>query len=595
VVERVLAKSGLRLQAFASMDEAVRALVPGNSLDLSGLILDEAQDVHAAYDGWTRIAAQRVLNGQGWAILLADKQLHQRYSAFDKALCKPFLPEDLERALAALINRGGAAVAPATPAMAAPAGPESWPTVLGPDANSTVRFDGKTCLVVDDNTVNQLVISELMQDFGFTITTASDGRKALTAAQEQKFDIILMDCRMPNMDGYDATRNLRQMMKAGTVPHTPIVALTANAMKGDSEKCLACGMDAFLSKPVRVPELIDVLVCLLPLTDDASSGDVMWLDAADTPPAPAPAPVAPTPAAPVFAAQPALTAGGSDTAPVFATQPAPRPSRRRRWPHLRPRRSLPRSLPWRLSRRRPHRRRCSPGSLRSSRLPSSLSRKRLPCRPLPFAQQPPLDMTEAMALPPWLRRLRLLRRSLSSPRWPLRRRAPRCRRSCLRPLPHRWPSLLRPRHRHSLRPPGHRPASRSSTRPPSRPCAPPCAASRSSSSSIAPIRSITSTRSRRRWRWAKEEAVLPAHTIKSSSKIVGATGMAALAEVMEKRLRTGQGDSIGEMTELHARMKAAYAQTLLCIDMLLARQSGSPRHRARRVASLRPGPSRPDG
>jgi HPt (histidine-containing phosphotransfer) domain-containing protein len=74
----------------------------------------------------------------------------------------------------------------------------------------------------------------------------------------------------------------------------------------------------------------------------------------------------------------------------------------------------------------------------------------------------------------------------------------------------------------------------------------------------------------------KEEAVLPAHTIKSSSKIVGATGMAALAEVMEKRLRTGQGDSIAEMTELHARMKAAYAQTLLCIDMLLARQSGSP-------------------
>jgi signal transduction histidine kinase/CheY-like chemotaxis protein len=386
VVERVLAKSGLRLQAFASMDEAVRALVPGNSLDLSGLILDEAQDVHAAYDGWTRIAAQRVLNGQGWAILLADKQLHQRYSAFDKALCKPFLPEDLERALAALINRGGAAVAPATPAMAAPAGPESWPTVLGPDANSTVRFDGKTCLVVDDNTVNQLVISELMQDFGFTITTASDGRKALTAAQEQKFDIILMDCRMPNMDGYDATRNLRQMMKAGTVPHTPIVALTANAMKGDSEKCLACGMDAFLSKPVRVPELIDVLVCLLPLTDDASSGDVMWLDAADTPPAPAPAPVAPmaAAAAPVFAAQPALTAGAPIRPRSLRRNRRPRPSRRRRWPHLRPRRSLPRSLPWRLSRRRPHRRRCSPGSLRSSRLPSSLSRKRLPpCRPLP--------------------------------------------------------------------------------------------------------------------------------------------------------------------------------------------------------------------
>jgi CheY-like chemotaxis protein len=419
VVERVLAKSGLRLQAFASMDEAVRALVPGNSLDLSGLILDEAQDVHAAYDGWTRIAAQRVLNGQGWAILLADKQLHQRYSAFDKALCKPFLPEDLERALAALINRGGAAVAPATPAMAAPAGPESWPTVLGPDANSTVRFDGKTCLVVDDNTVNQLVISELMQDFGFTITTASDGRKALTAAQEQKFDIILMDCRMPNMDGYDATRNLRQMMKAGTVPHTPIVALTANAMKGDSEKCLACGMDAFLSKPVRVPELIDVLVCLLPLTDDASSGDVMWLDAADTPPAPAPAPVAPTPAAPVFAAQPALTAGGSDTA---------RSLRRNRHPALRAaadgRTCALAGLCLAACRGAFHAGAGIAAVFAGQPAVEPFAQQpfaQAPAAVPPFAgqyQQPPLDMTEAMALPPWLRRLRLLRRSLSSPRWP---------------------------------------------------------------------------------------------------------------------------------------------------------------------------------
>ncbi|WP_068079935.1 hybrid sensor histidine kinase/response regulator [Novosphingobium rosa] len=588
VVERVLAKAGLRLQAFASMDEAVRALVPGNSLDLSGLILDEAQDVHAAYDGWTRIAAQHVLNGQGWAILLADKQMHQRYSGFDKALCKPFLPEDLERALSVLIQRGGGAVAPATPAVATPAGPESWPTVLGPDANSTVRFDGKTCLVVDDNTVNQLVISELMQDFGFAITTASDGRKALNAAQEQKFDIILMDCRMPNMDGYDATRNLRQMMKAGTVPHTPIVALTANAMKGDSEKCLACGMDAFLSKPVRVPELIDVLVCLLPLTDDAASGDVMWLDAPS--PAPAAAPVA-APAAPasVFAAPQALTPAAQAAPPAFAPQPAvaplappppvavpapapvqaPQPVFTQQPAPVTPApvfatQAAPPAAPAPVFAAQPAP--VAPAPIFAA--PQQLTPASPSFAPPPLAEQPPLEMTEAMVLPPMA---------------PVQQPAP---------APIQQP---RPVLQAVVPPPA--PAPVAQMRPAPAPAQP---APQSNSVSLFDEATFETLRTTMRsfpqlialYRTdtldyldqiekalalgEKEEAVLPAHTIKSSSKIVGASGMAALSEVMEKRLRTGQGDSIAEMTELHSRMKTVYGQTLQCIDMLLARQGGSP-------------------
>jgi len=604
VVERVLAKSGLRLQAFASMDEAMRALVPGNSLDLSGLILDEAQDVHAAYDGWTRIAAQHVLNGQGWAILLADKQMHQRYSGFDKALCKPFLPEDLERALAALINRGGAAVAPATPAMAAPAGPESWPTVLGPDANSTVRFDGKTCLVVDDNTVNQLVISELMQDFGFAITTASDGRKALNAAQEQKFDIILMDCRMPNMDGYDATRNLREMMKAGTVPHTPIVALTANAMKGDSEKCLACGMDAFLSKPVRVPELIDVLVCLLPLTDDAASGDVMWLDAPSPAPAPAPTP-APAPAAysppvvaaPVFAAQPALTAGVSDATPVFASQPAPSPFAPPP-PIAAPApvfASQPAVAPFTQAPASP--------AVFASQPPAQQPFVQAPAAVPPFAgqyQQPPLEMTHAMALPPlappppaFAPVAQQLAPAPQAPRPALQAVVPPPAPAPIAQQPALAPQAPPPALQAVVPAPAPAPVAQPAPAQPAPAGSPPRVSLfdeavfetlRTTMRSFPQLIELYRTDTvdyldqieKALSLGEKEEAVLPAHTIKSSSKIVGATGMAALAEVMEKRLRTGQGDSIAEMTELYSRMKAAYAQTLLCIDMLLARQSGSP-------------------
>ncbi|WP_206239689.1 hybrid sensor histidine kinase/response regulator [Novosphingobium terrae] len=598
VVERVLAKAGLRLQAFASMDEAVRALAPGNSLDLSGLILDEAQDVHAAYDGWTRIAAQNVLNGGGWAILLADKQMHQRYSGFDKALCKPFLPEDLERALSTLINRSGGAVAPATPAVQSSANQESWPTVLGPDANSTVRFDGKTCLVVDDNTVNQLVISELMQDFGFAITTASDGRKALTAAQEQKFDIILMDCRMPNMDGYDATRNLREMMKAGTVPHTPIVALTANAMKGDSEKCLACGMDAFLSKPVRVPELIDVLVCLLPLTDDAASGDVMWLDAPSPAPAPAPAsvvaaPVAPAPAS-VFAAPQALTPAAQATPPAFAPQPvvapfAPPPPVAVPAPASAPvfaqQPVAAAPAPVFVAQPAP----VAPAPIFAAPQPLTAAAPAFVPPPPSVAGQaplPPLEMTPDMALPP-----------LAPPPPPIAQRPPVQQPIAQQPSPAPV-QQPRPALQAVVPPPAPAPAPVAQMRPAAP--APAQAAPQQSSVSLFDEATFETLRTTMRsfpqlialYRTdtvdylnqiekalalgEKEEAVLPAHTIKSSSKIVGASGMAALSEVMEKRLRTGQGNSLAEMTELHNRMKIVYGQTLQCIDMLLARQGGSP-------------------
>ena len=116
-----------------------------------------------------------------------------------------------------------------------------------------VRLRGRRVLVVEDNAVNRLVVSEMLTRLGCAVEVAEDGLEAVRRASE-RFDLVLMDCQMPRLDGYDATRALRARgMRA------PIVALTANAMEGDRERCLAAGMDDYLDKPVSQKRLVEVL------------------------------------------------------------------------------------------------------------------------------------------------------------------------------------------------------------------------------------------------------------------------------------------------------------------------------------------------
>ena len=103
-------------------------------------------------------------------------------------------------------------------------------------------------LLAEDNLVNQKVASRLLEKLGFQVEVVADGCAAVTAWQSGSFDLILMDCQMPRMDGYEATREVRRL--EGGQRRTPIVALTANAMKGDEERCMASGMDGFVSKPI---------------------------------------------------------------------------------------------------------------------------------------------------------------------------------------------------------------------------------------------------------------------------------------------------------------------------------------------------------
>ena len=116
-------------------------------------------------------------------------------------------------------------------------------------------------LLVEDNLVNQRLFVRLIEKLGHQVSVAANGRQALTMLAAGRFDVVLMDVQMPEMDGLEATREIRRLERRIGV-HTPILGLTAHAMKGDKERCLEAGMDSYLAKPVRVDELTEAIASL---------------------------------------------------------------------------------------------------------------------------------------------------------------------------------------------------------------------------------------------------------------------------------------------------------------------------------------------
>ena len=121
---------------------------------------------------------------------------------------------------------------------------------------------GLRVLVAEDNEFNQELMASLLKRWGHVPVLAGDGRAAMAAWEKEPFDLILMDVQMPEMDGFAATKAIRAKESAANT-HIPIVALTAHAMKGDRERCLAAGMDAYVSKPIRAAEFFEVIARLL--------------------------------------------------------------------------------------------------------------------------------------------------------------------------------------------------------------------------------------------------------------------------------------------------------------------------------------------
>jgi len=113
-------------------------------------------------------------------------------------------------------------------------------------------------LLAEDNAVNQKIAFRVLEKQGHDVTVAADGREALAALDRARFDVVLMDVQMPEMDGFEVTAAIRAL-ELDTSRHLPIIAMTAHAMQGDRERCLAAGMDAYISKPIKSRDLTDRL------------------------------------------------------------------------------------------------------------------------------------------------------------------------------------------------------------------------------------------------------------------------------------------------------------------------------------------------
>jgi two-component system sensor histidine kinase/response regulator len=197
----------------------------------------------------------RAAAGKVRLVMLTRRQVdlkHARDAGIDACLAKPVrqtvLYECLVNVMAGQTQEAVSAPATREPVNAAPAG---------------IRGN---VLLVEDNLINQQVALGILQIQAYSVTVVNNGKEAVDAYAQGEFDLILMDCHMPEMDGFEATREIRARERAASAKRTPIIALTANAMAHDREECLNAGMDDHLAKPFSMQTLQDMLERWMPHT-----------------------------------------------------------------------------------------------------------------------------------------------------------------------------------------------------------------------------------------------------------------------------------------------------------------------------------------
>ena len=249
VLERQVAAWGAKPATARGGGDALRSLRQG-VIDRSPYALVLLDMDMADMDGPAMadaMAEERSLDNVRLVLLSSVGVLRTSHPRIEASISKPIRRSALFNAMASALG-----LEARLPVAGTVAGDVSWHA-----------RPGSRALAVEDNPVNQRVVATMLARLGFRVDVAVDGREALAATADVAYDLVLMDCHMPGMNGYDATQEIRRREADDGSRRVPIVALTASALKGDEERCLAAGMDAYVAKPVRVEQLAEVLDGLL--------------------------------------------------------------------------------------------------------------------------------------------------------------------------------------------------------------------------------------------------------------------------------------------------------------------------------------------
>jgi CheY-like chemotaxis protein len=240
IVQHYLSNEGLRHESVASAEEALQTVRAGvGRLHAFDVILLDYQMPGTDGIGFLRaLQADPAVASIPCIVLssLGERVQEANLPQIAAWLTKPIRKAQLLQVIAGVMDRKPRA----QPALAKAVPPN--------------RYTRSRVLLVEDNPVNQLVASRLLKTLGIEPQIAENGKKAVHMIQQHTFDLVLMDCQMPEMDGYEATQAVRVWEKSvpatGSKRRLPVVALTANALVGDRERCAAAGMDGYLSKPI---------------------------------------------------------------------------------------------------------------------------------------------------------------------------------------------------------------------------------------------------------------------------------------------------------------------------------------------------------
>ena len=235
-----LGRLGMRVEELASGTEAMLFL--GHDPEVDIWLLDTQLGDMTASDLLDTICER---NSRSRTLLMTDLSDRSPDSRADGRLTKPMRDETLLQALCEALTRAHVATPP--------------PRSTASGKVSPVR---PPLLVVEDNVVNLEVIRHMLSRLGFAADVATNGQEALDAIEATDYELVLMDVQMPVMDGLEATRRIRALLPESKQP--TIVAVTANAMRGDRERCLEAGMDSYLAKPVSLQQLRECLESALP-------------------------------------------------------------------------------------------------------------------------------------------------------------------------------------------------------------------------------------------------------------------------------------------------------------------------------------------